>query len=95
MVDDASTDETPAHRHREAPHEHEGVVFHLRREHGGEGKAATINHGLGVIQADGWYEAVLVIDADVLLTAEALRTDDPAARRSERGRRDGLHQGGK
>ncbi len=56
------------------PTQHPGVVFHLRREHGGEGKAATINHGLGVIQAEGWYEAVMIIDADVILTVQALRT---------------------
>ncbi len=72
VVDDASTDETPeilAAKEREYP----GLVFHLRRESGGEGKAHTINHGLRRIIADGWYEAVLIIDADVILTPPALR----------------------
>ena len=72
VVDDASTDETPrivAECSERAP----GAVVYLRREHGGQGKAAVINHGLARIRADGWYEAVLIIDADVLLSATALR----------------------
>ncbi len=72
VVDDASTDETPALLRAKAA-QHPGLVFHLRREQGGEGKAHTINHGLRVIQAEGWYEAVLVIDADVIFTTDSLR----------------------
>ena len=72
VVDDASTDETPAIVLAKAA-EHPGRVFHLRRQTGGEGKAATINHGLDVIRAEGWYEAVLVIDADVIFVRDALR----------------------
>jgi cellulose synthase/poly-beta-1,6-N-acetylglucosamine synthase-like glycosyltransferase len=72
VVDDASTDETPEIVRRKAA-ERAGTVYHLRREIGGEGKAATINHGLAQIQAEDWYEAVLIIDADVILTREALR----------------------
>ena len=55
------------------PTEHPGRVFHLRRAKGGEGKAHTLNHGLRQIRAEGWYEAVLIIDADVIFTARSLR----------------------
>lgn len=71
VVDDASTDETPEIAARLAAR-HPGSIVNLRRENGGEGKAQTINHGLREIQREGWYEAVLVIDADVLLTPDAL-----------------------
>ena len=72
VVDDASTDETPDVVLAKAA-EYEGSVFHLRRAKGGEGKAHTLNHGLRTIRAEGWYEAVLVIDADVIFTARSLR----------------------
>ncbi len=72
VVDDASTDETPELVKAKAL-EYPGRVFHLRREHGGEGKAQTINHGLRRIRSEGWYEAVLVIDADVIFTTGSLR----------------------
>ena len=72
VVDDGSDDDTPeilAAKQAEYP----GLVFPLRRENGGQGKAHTINHGLRTIIAEGWYDAVLVIDADVILTPPALR----------------------
>jgi cellulose synthase/poly-beta-1,6-N-acetylglucosamine synthase-like glycosyltransferase len=72
VVDDASTDGTPELLRAKAK-QYPGQVFALRREHGGEGKAHTINHGLREIRAEGWYEAVLVIDADVICTAGSLR----------------------
>lgn len=72
VVDDASTDATPELVKAKAA-EHPGRIFHLRRERGGEGKAHTINHGLRTIRADDWYEAVLVIDADVIFTPPSLR----------------------
>ena len=72
VVDDASTDETPDVVLAKAG-EHPGRVFHLRRAKGGEGKAHTLNHGLRQIVAEGWYEAVLIIDADVIFTARSLR----------------------
>ena len=72
VVDDASTDETPERVQAKAL-EYPGQVFHLRREQGGEGKAHTINHGLRIITAEGWYEAVMIIDADVILTPPSLR----------------------
>jgi cellulose synthase/poly-beta-1,6-N-acetylglucosamine synthase-like glycosyltransferase len=72
VVDDASTDDTPALLRAKAL-EYPGLVFHLRRERGGEGKSHTINHGLRRIRAEGWFEAVLVIDADVIFTAGSLR----------------------
>jgi len=51
VVDDASTDTTPEVMRAKCA-EHPGVVFHLRRETGGGGKAHTINHGLRMIRAD-------------------------------------------
>src|SRR3569833_2215494 len=65
VVDDASTDDTPDVVQAKAE-QYPGRVYHLRRENGGQGKAHTINHGLRTIQSEGWYEAVLVIDADVI-----------------------------
>jgi len=72
VVDDASTDETPERVQAKAV-EYPGQVFHLRRDKGGEGKAHTINHGLRIIRSEGWYEAVMIIDADVILTPPSLR----------------------
>jgi cellulose synthase/poly-beta-1,6-N-acetylglucosamine synthase-like glycosyltransferase len=72
VVDDASTDDTPALLRAKAQ-EYPGLVFPLRHEHGGQGKAYTINHGLRRIAAEGWYDAILVIDADVIFTAGSLR----------------------
>jgi len=72
VVDDASDDDTPVLLGAKA-HEYPGLVFPLRRERGGEGKSHTINHGLRRVRADGWYDAVLVIDADVIFTGGSLR----------------------
>jgi cellulose synthase/poly-beta-1,6-N-acetylglucosamine synthase-like glycosyltransferase len=72
VVDDASTDGTPALVNGKAA-EYPGLISYLRRDQGGQGKAHTINHGLGIIRAEDWYEAVLIIDADVILTVESLR----------------------
>jgi len=72
IVDDGSTDETPrviADRAALSP----AAVVNLRRETGGGGKAHAINYGLRRIQQDDWYEAVLIIDADVLVSDTALR----------------------
>lgn len=71
VVDDASTDETPQVM-RNLAQRFPGRVTHLRRENGGEGKAHTLNHGLRHILNDGWAEAVLVMDADVVFDADAL-----------------------
>jgi cellulose synthase/poly-beta-1,6-N-acetylglucosamine synthase-like glycosyltransferase len=72
VVDDASTDSTPQVVQAKAA-EYPGNVFHLRRDKGGEGKAATLNHGLSVILADDWMQAVLIMDADVIYVADSLR----------------------
>jgi cellulose synthase/poly-beta-1,6-N-acetylglucosamine synthase-like glycosyltransferase len=72
VVDDASTDATPQVIQAKAA-EYPGSVFHLRREKGGEGKAATLNHGLGVILADDWMQAILIMDADVIYEPSSLR----------------------
>ena len=72
VVDDASTDATPdvvAAKVAEYP----GNVEHLRRERGGEGKAATLNHGLDRVMADDWAQAILIIDADVIYEPASLR----------------------
>ncbi|HEY2242409.1 MAG TPA: glycosyltransferase family 2 protein [Streptosporangiaceae bacterium] len=73
VVDDASTDLTPdvvAERAARYP----GRVFHLRREHGGQGKAHTLNHGLDVVLADDWMQVLLITDADVIFEPASLRT---------------------
>jgi cellulose synthase/poly-beta-1,6-N-acetylglucosamine synthase-like glycosyltransferase len=72
VVDDASTDHTPAVM-REKMAQYPGSVFHLRREVGGQGKAHTLNHGLRTILAEGWAEAVMIMDADVLFEPLTLR----------------------
>ena len=60
VVDDASTDDTPAVLAACAAR-FPGRVVHLRREKGGEGKAHTLNHGLREILADDWMEALLIM----------------------------------
>jgi cellulose synthase/poly-beta-1,6-N-acetylglucosamine synthase-like glycosyltransferase len=72
VVDDASTDHTPAVM-REKMAQYPGSVFHLRREKGGQGKAHTLNHGLRTILAEDWAEAVMIMDADVLFEPLTLR----------------------
>jgi cellulose synthase/poly-beta-1,6-N-acetylglucosamine synthase-like glycosyltransferase len=72
VVDDASTDTTPDVVQAKAA-EYPGNIVHLRRDRGGEGKAATLNHGLCVILADGWMQAVLITDADVIYERDSLR----------------------
>lgn len=71
IVDDASTDGTP-----ELLAEKRGLygdrLVVLRRHKGGQGKAHTLNHGLGVLMADDWTEAVLITDADVVFAPEAV-----------------------
>ncbi len=71
VVDDASTDATPEVM-RELMERHRGLVVHLRREDGGQGKAHTLNHGLAHVLDDDWAEAVLVMDADVVFDRDAL-----------------------
>jgi len=71
VVDDASTDETPAvviDRAKLYP----GRVLHIRRVAGGEGKAHTLNYGLDVLWSGDWTEAVLIMDADVIYTEDSL-----------------------
>lgn len=72
VVDDASTDDTPEVVAAKSA-AHPGRVHHLRREKGGEGKAHTLNHGLDVVLADPWTEAVLIMDADVIFARDSLR----------------------
>jgi cellulose synthase/poly-beta-1,6-N-acetylglucosamine synthase-like glycosyltransferase len=50
-----------------------GSVFHLRRDKGGQGKAHTLNHGIGVVLTDDWMQALLIMDADVIYEATSLR----------------------
>ena len=72
VVDDASTDETPAiviaqskiYRDR---------VYHIRRVAGGEGKAHTLNYGLEALWRSDWTEAVLIMDADVIYTKDSVK----------------------
>ena len=72
VVDDASTDNTPdVVKQKEL--QYPGNVFHLRRDKGGEGKAHTLNHGIAVVLADDWMEALLIMDADVIYQRDSLR----------------------
>ncbi len=71
VVDDASTDDTPDVV-RAAAERHPGRIVLLRRERGGEGKAHTLNHGIGHLLADDWAQAVLIMDADVVYRPDAL-----------------------
>lgn len=73
VVDDASTDDTPDVVLAKAA-QYPGNVVHLRREKGGQGKAHTLNHGLEIILADDWMEALLIMDADVGYEPPSLRT---------------------
>lgn len=72
VVDDASTDATPQQVAVLQARYGERVCC-LRRAHGGAGKAHTLNAGLARVLADDWAQAVLVMDADVLLEADTLR----------------------
>lgn len=72
VVDDASTDDTPVVVALKVA-EHPGRVFNLRRERGGEGKSHTLNHGIRAVLAEDWAQAVLIMDADVLVEPDALR----------------------
>jgi cellulose synthase/poly-beta-1,6-N-acetylglucosamine synthase-like glycosyltransferase len=72
VVDDASTDRTGTVVGA-AANAHPDQVRYLRRDQGGEGKAAVLNHGLSVVLADDWAQAVMIIDADVLFEAGSLR----------------------
>jgi cellulose synthase/poly-beta-1,6-N-acetylglucosamine synthase-like glycosyltransferase len=72
VVDDASTDATPEVVAAKAA-EYPGNVIHLRRDRGGEGKAVTLNHGLDLVLADDWAQAILIIDADVIYEPVSLR----------------------
>jgi cellulose synthase/poly-beta-1,6-N-acetylglucosamine synthase-like glycosyltransferase len=71
VVDDASTDGT-ADAVRAGEGRHPGRVTHIYRENGGQGKAHTLNHGLRVLAAEGGFDVVLIIDADVLFTGRSL-----------------------
>ena len=73
VVDDASTDDTPDVIKSKAV-QYPGQVMHLRREKGGEGKSHTLNHGLRIILADDWMQALLIMDADVIYEPDSLRT---------------------
>ncbi|RIJ78399.1 glycosyltransferase family 2 protein [Nakamurella silvestris] len=72
VVDDASTDDTPDVVLGKAA-KYPGMVFHLRRQKGGEGKAHTLNHGITHLLADDWMEALLIMDADVIYREDSLR----------------------
>jgi cellulose synthase/poly-beta-1,6-N-acetylglucosamine synthase-like glycosyltransferase len=73
VVDDASTDDTPDVIKAKAV-QYPGQVVHLRRDKGGEGKSHTLNHGLRIILADDWMQALLIMDADVIYEPDSLRT---------------------
>lgn len=65
VVDDGSTDDTAAIIIAKSV-VYPQNVFYLHRDHGGQGKAHTLNYGLKLIMTDDWAEAILIMDADVL-----------------------------
>ncbi|NNH06346.1 glycosyltransferase [Cellulomonas fimi] len=72
VIDDASTDDTPAVVAAVADR-FPGRIVHLRREKGGQGKAHTLNHGIRHALADDWMQALLIMDADVVYRPDSLR----------------------
>ena len=72
VVDDASTDDTPDVVLAKSEL-YPGRVIHLRRQVGGEGKAHTLNHGIGIVLGDDWMQATLIMDADVIYARDSLR----------------------
>ena len=72
VVDDGSTDDTPQVLRAKVA-QYPGRVFHLRRDRGGEGKAAALNVGLRFVLGDDWMEALLIGDADPIFEPTALR----------------------
>lgn len=71
-VDDVSTDQTPKIIDLKSK-QYPNHVFNLRRPAKIDfGKAAVINHGLAQILNDPWAEAIMIIDADVMLEANCL-----------------------
>jgi cellulose synthase/poly-beta-1,6-N-acetylglucosamine synthase-like glycosyltransferase len=72
VVDDASTDGTGQVLAAKVAR-YPGRVFCLRRDRGGEGKAAALNHGMDFVLGDDWAEAVLIGDADPIYEPGTLR----------------------
>lgn len=72
VIDDGSTDNTPSIvKTKQA--EYPENIFYLRREKGGQGKCHTLNYGLDTVMSETWAEAILIIDADVLVEKASLR----------------------
>jgi cellulose synthase/poly-beta-1,6-N-acetylglucosamine synthase-like glycosyltransferase len=72
LVDDASNDYTPELLGKLVD-QFPGRVFYLRREKGGEGKAAALNFGFEKILSDDWAQGLLIMDADVIFMPSTLR----------------------
>lgn len=71
-VDDVSTDKTPEIIAAKAL-QYPNRVFNIRRHEKIDfGKAAVINHGLKIILNEAWAEAIMIIDADVILDTNTL-----------------------
>jgi len=71
VIDDASTDGT-AEIVLDKAKLYGDNVQHVYRENGGQGKAHTLNHGLRHLWKSDWAQAVLIMDADVIYSANAL-----------------------
>lgn len=71
-IDDVSTDKTPEVLEAKSL-QYPDHVFNVRRPAKIDfGKAAVINHGLKAVLNDPWAEAIMIIDADVMLEKNAL-----------------------
>jgi cellulose synthase/poly-beta-1,6-N-acetylglucosamine synthase-like glycosyltransferase len=72
VVDDASTDATEQVVSMVA-RRHPGRLLYLRRDKGGDGKAAALNHGIATLLTSSWMQALLITDADVIFDRTSLR----------------------
>lgn len=73
VIDDASSDATAMVINQRAREHREQVLYVPCFDKEGFGKAAVLNHGLKIILAGDWAEAVMIIDADVLFEKDTLR----------------------
>lgn len=72
VIDDGSTDNTGVIA-KDWASRYPNNIFHIRLEHGGQGKAHTLNAGLKQVLTDDWAQAIMIIDADIVFQKDTLR----------------------